>query len=127
MPHYNTELADPPAPYTMALIRHPETNQFITDVPMLLDTGSDISLVPRATAVALNADEQQIEGVRLIGYNGNASNAVMVRLHIVFEGRTFRGAWMLTDGDYGIIGRDILNLLSIHLDGPNHVWSIRNP
>lgn len=39
-----------------------------------------------------------------------------------FLNKTFRGRFLLIDQDWGVLGRDILNLISLLLDGPNLNW-----
>jgi hypothetical protein len=38
-------------------------------------------------------------------------------------GHTFRGRYLVTDDDAGIVGRDILNEISVLFDGPQRQWS----
>jgi hypothetical protein len=40
-----------------------------------------------------------------------------------FLGKSFRGHFLVIDGDYGIIVRNILNNLSLRLDGPSQTWT----
>jgi len=42
---------------------------------------------------------------------------------MIFLNRTFRGRFLLIDQEWGVMGRDILNLVSLLLDGPNLTWS----
>ena len=49
MPPYNANLFDPPAPLASVTLRNPGTNLMSPDVPMLLDTGADVTLIPSAT------------------------------------------------------------------------------
>ena len=50
MQSYDASNFHPPAPSTVVTLRNPLSPVFVSDVPMLLDTGADISLLPR-TAV----------------------------------------------------------------------------
>lgn len=43
---------------------------------------------------------------------------------ILIEGRIFRGQYLIVDQTHGFIGRDILNLIRLELDGPSQVWTI---
>jgi hypothetical protein len=45
-----------------------------------------------------------------------------VRLDLLFLNRTFRGIYLLTGQDYGILGRDVLKHISILLNGPQEEW-----
>jgi hypothetical protein len=48
MPAYDATGFRPPAPTALVTVRSPKTNVSIADVPMLLDTGADVSLVPHS-------------------------------------------------------------------------------
>ena len=41
---------------------------------------------------------------------------------MIFLNKTFRGNYMVVDQAWGIVGRDILNLLSLLFDGPHLMW-----
>jgi hypothetical protein len=58
----------------------------------------------------------------LIGFDGSASIAPMVRLKLTFLGRTFRGQFLLISQEHGILGRNILNTISLIFDGPHLMW-----
>jgi len=51
MPKYDTENFDPPAPVAYVSIRDPETGASLSDVPMLIDTGADVTLLPASYGV----------------------------------------------------------------------------
>jgi hypothetical protein len=53
MPAYDAVRFQPPAPLALVTLRNPETGSVGTDVPMLLDTGADVSLVPRPALESL--------------------------------------------------------------------------
>jgi hypothetical protein len=46
MPKYDAENFDPPAPVAYVSIRDPATGVSLSDVPMLLDTGADVTMLP---------------------------------------------------------------------------------
>ena len=52
MPAYDATRFEPPAPLAHVTLRHPETGMSRSDVPMLLDSGADVTIVPQA-AVSL--------------------------------------------------------------------------
>jgi hypothetical protein len=55
MPAYDTTLFDPPAPLARVTIRHPLSGTTVSDVPMLLDTGADVTLLPQASSNSLGS------------------------------------------------------------------------
>ena len=122
MPSYNADHAMPPAPFAWVTIRNFHTGKSIVDVPMLMDTGADASLIPRIVIEALGITPIESDTVRLVGFDGNTSNAVIVRVDLQFLEKTYRGDFLLAEGTYGIIGRDILNRHSLWLDGPRLSW-----
>jgi hypothetical protein len=58
-----------------------------------------------------------------MGFDGNRSFAPVVWMELLFLNRTFKGRFLLIDQEWGIIGHDILNHVSIVLDGPQLLWS----
>ena len=122
MARYDSAGFCPPAPLASVILRNPENGLEETDVPMLLDTGSDVTLVPQIYAKRLNLSVSR--EFELMGFDNNKSLNQTAQLHLIFEGKTFRGEYFLIEQDYGIIGRNILNFLNIQFNGKNQVWKI---
>jgi hypothetical protein len=120
MQTYNAARFDPPAPLALVVIKTDKSNGFIRDVPMLLDTGADVSLLPRSYAAALTPSDANF--YELEAFDGKKSTAPSITAELEFLGKTFRGQFILIDRWYGILGRNILNNLSILFDGPNAKW-----
>lgn len=59
MPAYNSNSFSPPAPVALVTLRDPDSGAAQADVPMLLDTGADVSLIPQAVigSLGLTASE----------------------------------------------------------------------
>lgn len=55
MPRYDTAQFEPPAPLAQVTLRNPDTGTISSDVPMLLDTGADVSLIPHTSLVTQRA------------------------------------------------------------------------
>ena len=123
MPNYDASSFDPPAPVARVTLRHPHNGAMVSDVPLLLDTGADVTLLPRTVVerlgVPLLADQQY----ELMGFDGSTSFAPVVMLDMLFLRRAFRGQYLLIEADRGILGRDILNHVTLLLDGPRQQWS----
>jgi predicted aspartyl protease len=102
-------------------LRDPESGATVSDVPMLVDTGADVTLIPRSSAnqigVALAPG-----GYELMGFDGSMSLAQAARLNLELLGKTFKGQFLLIDQEWGLLGRDVLNHLSLLFDGPRLVW-----
>ncbi len=101
MPAYDSGLFDPPAPVALAVVRNPGTGETSDDIPAILDTGADVTLIPRTAVVSFVQSAE---------------------LELILLGKSVRGRYLLYDRDYGIVGRDVLNLVSLHLDGPRLRW-----
>jgi hypothetical protein len=51
------------------------------------------------------------------------TRAPLVELDLLFLSKRYRGQYPVIDTPEGVIGRDILNHLSLLLDGPQQQWS----
>jgi hypothetical protein len=123
MPAYDALLFTPPAPVASVILRNPADGEGVPDVPMLLGSGADVTLIPRECVSRLGVPIEPDGSYELIGFDGSTSVAQAVNLHMVFLGRIFRGRFLLTDGPCGVVGRNVLNCLSLTLDGPRLTWS----
>ena len=122
MPTYDARF-DPPAPVASATLRHPDSGARAPDVPLLIDTGADVSLLPRAATERLGVSPEKGRRYELVGFDGSRSFAEVVILDVIFFQRAFRGPYLLTDEARGILGRDVLNHILLLLDGPRGQWS----
>ncbi len=125
MPNYDTQFFNPPAPLAKVVIRNPETGAELSDIPMLLDTGADVTLLPREVVELLGVTITTEKQYELVGFDGNSSSANVVNVTLVFQGKLFRGQFLLIDQAWGILGRNILNSLPIFFDGPQLFWDVR--
>jgi hypothetical protein len=116
---------DPPAPLARVSLRNTSGGQVLRDVPMLLDWGADVTLVPRQAADSVQAPVAAGKTYELEGFEGSRSFAPAARLEIDFAGRTFRGKFLLIDQEWAILGRNVLNSLAILCDGPGLDWEVR--
>lgn len=121
MAAYDNRYFEPPAPVVSAALRNPESRTTLTDVHFLIDSGADVTLVPQyaITSLDVTPSESQYE---LMGFDGRTSLAHIVNLELLIAGRTFRGQFLITQDEIGILGRNILNTLAIVLDGPRQEW-----
>ncbi|MCA9897696.1 MAG: retroviral-like aspartic protease [Anaerolineales bacterium] len=123
MPKYDAALFDPPAPLAQVVLRNPQNAEQLASAPMLLDSGADVTLVPTQTAGQLNLAAEFSRQYELRGFDGSRTMATAVQLEMIFLNKIFRGRFLLIDQVWGILGRDILNLVSLSLDGPNQFWA----
>jgi predicted aspartyl protease len=111
----------PPAPIAMVVVKSHQLGVMVDDVPMLLDTGADVSLLPREQlSRLLTPDARQYE---LESFDGTRSTAPVVSAELQLLGKSFRGQFLLIDGGHGVLGRNVLNHLSVVFDGPSGQWS----
>jgi len=122
MPAYDDRLFSPPAPLAKVMLRNQESSMTLSDVPMLLDSGADITLIPQASVSFLGVAASTNESYELMGFDGSVSQAQVVQLDLIFLRRTFKGRFLVINQEWGILGRDVLNHLSVLLDGPQLAW-----
>ena len=113
MPKYNADNFDPPAPVAYVTLRNPATGVSLSDVPMLLDTGADITLLPYEYLEELGVEPEDDKVYEVQGFDGESKLAKMAQLEMIFLGRKFAGQFLLIDQPMGILGRNILNAVSI--------------
>ena len=117
---YDAERFDPPAPLALVTVKSEEPDVVIRDVPMLLDTGADVSLLPRSLVAPLaspHAKQYELEA-----FNGTKSTAPVINAELQFLGKSFRGQFLLIDSWHGVLGRNVLNNLPLLFDGPSQKW-----
>ena len=122
MPAYDDRQFDPPAPVARVDLRNPESRVTVSDIPMLIDTGADMTFLPMTAVVNLNLQIASAEGYTLRAFDGTSSVGTAVKADMLFLGRTLRGLYLVRDSDIGILGRDVLNHFVILIDGPGLAW-----
>ena len=127
MPSYDAAHFDPPAPVALVTLRNQESNATTGEVPLLLDTGADLTLLPRAAVLQIGIEALADQQYELVGFDGSRSLASVAVLDLIFLQRAFRGRYLLTEASRGILGRDVLNHLALLLDGPRQRWSEYKP
>jgi Aspartyl protease len=123
MPSYDASDFDPPAPVARVVLRNSHSGATLSDVPLLLDTGADVTLLPRTAVERLGVPLLPDQRYELLSFDGSRSFAPAVVLDLLFLRRAFRGRYLLIEAEQGILGRDILNHVTLLLDGPRQQWS----
>jgi hypothetical protein len=123
MPNYDASRYDPPAPVAQVTLRDNNSGVSLPNVLMLLDTGADITLLPRAAVKRLGVKPVIGLDYELVGFDGSRSRAQAVELDMIFLTKAYRGRYLLIDDDRGVLGRDILASVVLILDGPRQEWS----
>ncbi|MFN0109949.1 MAG: hypothetical protein ACKVZH_13930 [Blastocatellia bacterium] len=128
MPRYDDRLFTPPAPVAKVTLRNPVSLATLSDIPMLIDSGADVSVIPGYVLGLLGVVANPDEGFEMVGFDGQVTISPIVRLDLSFSGKTFKGRFPILqqqEQDWGIIGRDILNHVVTVFDGPQLDWSLR--
>ncbi len=71
-----SETYSPPAPIVNVKLRNSVTLESIIDVPMLLDTGSDLTLIPRKYCDMIGAEVSKEKFLELEGFDRTTSIAL---------------------------------------------------
>jgi hypothetical protein len=91
MPVYDAQRFSPPAPLAHVICKNLDTGAVLADVPMLLDTGADVSLLPQVVVNQLDLAAMPDRRYELVGFDGHVSTAPVVRTAIIFCGRNVPG------------------------------------
>jgi hypothetical protein len=121
MPAYDDIRFAPPAPVARVGLRHPDRGEGVEDVPMLIDSGADVTLLPRSVVESLGIAGMG-ERYQLVAFDGTISESEAVRADLIFLKKRFRGRFLLIDAEVGVIGRDVINRVRLLLDGPAMSW-----
>ena len=123
MPAYDETLFNPPAPLAKVSLRNSENDKTLSDVAFLIDTGADVTLIPEYSLNLLGVHIDPGERYELMSFDGSTSFVPAAQLDLIFLRKAFKGRFLIIDQDRGILGRDILNHLSLLLDGPHLSWT----
>ena len=127
MPAYDAADFNPPAPLARVTLRNPSTGVTVADVVLLVDSGADVTLLPREAVEGLGINLATGRGYEIAGFDGNKSLVPAVNLDMLFLKRLFRGQYLVIDEERGILGRDVLNHIALLLDGPRLRWDEHIP
>lgn len=121
------EQIQPPAPFVNVSLRCPATGQQVTNRPALLHTGADRTVLPRAVVEALAL----VEDGRLL-FQGFAGEVVQLPVYLtevqVHDLPPLLVRAVLGEHEpYVLLGRDVLNVHRILLDGPQLALELERP
>lgn len=83
MPAYDAIQFEPPAPVALVTLRNTVNGVAVSEVPMLIDSGADVTLVPRRSADQLNLTIDRTLSFELEGFDGIRSSAQAVNLDLI--------------------------------------------
>jgi hypothetical protein len=121
MPAYDEDRFAPAAPVARVSLRHPDSGASIADVPMLIDSGADATLLPESAIASLGLAGTG-ERYGLVSFDGTTNESEAVHAVLVFLDKTFRGRFLPVESEIGVIGRNVLNRIRLLLDGPALNW-----
>jgi hypothetical protein len=127
MPSYDVSQFNPPEPIAHVTLRNPATAVAVSDIVLLMDSGADVTLLPRRAIEELGVAPVTGPGYEIAGFDGTRSFVPAVNLEMVFLRRLFKGQYLITDEELGILGRDVSNHLALLLDGPSLRWEEHEP
>jgi len=114
---YNQQLT-PPAPFVHVTIRPPERGIAVSDLPALLDTAADITVIPAQVAEELQLIP--LDEVPIGGFDGRVSWVSTFLVQLALRQCTPKVIRVVASRDepYVLLGRDVLNDYRATLDGP---------
>ena len=125
MPAYDYTQFSPAAPLAR-VSRASHNSAVIDEVPTLIDTGADLTLIPERFAVELGVELEKNDSYELEGFDGRKTMAQSTQLELVFLRGTFKGRFVIINSQCGILGRNVLNHFVLILDGPQLSWQEQN-
>jgi hypothetical protein len=119
MPRYDARF-DPPAPVAAINLRSVDRRKRVSNVAMFIDSGADVTFLPAAAVSQLGLPNQGDREVT--AFDGSEGVAGSVECEVLFLGQVYRGVYLIVDDQYGLLGRDVLNRVSLVLNGPGLNW-----
>ena len=123
MPNYDASHYDPPAPVAQVTLRDINSGALLPSVFLLLDTGADVTLLPRSAVERLGVKPLNGHSYELLAFDGSRSTVQAVELDMIFLQKAYRGKYLLIDDERGVLGRDVLANVVLLLHGPRQEWS----
>jgi hypothetical protein len=118
---YDREIFDPPAPLAEITLLSPRSSQKVTGVTVQLDSGTDITCLPKIAIEQLNIINYG--SIRAKGIVGRSAIHKTLRINLSFAGQLFKNVEVIPIEDQvGFLGRDVLNDFVLTLDGPQLQW-----
>jgi predicted aspartyl protease len=114
---------EPPAPVALVVVADPVTGRSGSKIPMLIDTGADVTVLPASAAVEVGLEVGGEFELRWI--DGEVRSARWVQAKLKWGKLRIPGRFVLSDHELGLLGRDVLNEVVLELDGPRQIWDMR--
>ena len=120
---YDSTLFDPPAPAVDVEISTPGGDAERTAIRMLVDSGADMTCLPKSLVETLKS--LRSGSIEVLGYSRRPRIRRTIYIDFRVAGKRIEGVEVLPiESDYGLLGRDIINKFELRLDGPGLSLSI---
>lgn len=116
-----------PAPVVQAGVEALHGSGSCVVVPMLIDTGADLTLIPTHVVDQLHLVVEPESNVVLEAFDGSRTTRPVVRARLHIGRFKFPGIFVVDHGQVGIVGRNVLKHLRVLLDGPSARWRFVSP
>jgi hypothetical protein len=126
MTKYDSEHHSPPAPVAWVTVENPSSGTKLPGVPMLIDSGADVTLLPELVVKQLGLQLDMERGFELADFENKTTSIAHPALATVNIGKLrFKGLYLFRSGEIGILGRNILNAVVLELNGPKLEWHMQ--
>ncbi|MEK7325006.1 MAG: hypothetical protein AAB217_07090 [Chloroflexota bacterium] len=121
---YN-RLITPPAPFVSVAVAHPLRPAQLQAFAAKKDTAADITALPLAQVQLLALPQKNL--LEIAGYNNQPEIILTYDASLELAYARVRLEVVAIPEDYAFLGRDVLNLLRLLLDGPALTLEILSP
>lgn len=121
---YESHVYNPPMPILDVGVGLPEADAPVAVVEMIVDTGADVTALPRSLLLRIGAPYFDRAYLRGVTGKREPVNLYLVTLHIGSLRIAGVTVVSLDAPDNTILGRDVLNQLDIALHGPAEVLEV---
>lgn len=113
-----------PIPILSVRFRRLDESAATRPLTAIIDTGADMTVAPADILIELQA--QEVQETNLVSQWGDAHPVILYLVDLEVDGQVFPGVLVAGDEttDEVILGRNLLNMLPLFLDGPRHNTSL---
>jgi predicted aspartyl protease len=118
---------DPPSPFVMVLLAHPDSPDQFVELPAQVDTGADRTVIPDFARETLGL--QCRRKAMFAGFGGQVQELSVFDAVLGIKGTAPLPVEVLAHPNepHVLLGRDVLNRHRIVFDGPNQSLEIEHP
>src|SRR3954453_9632531 len=105
MPEDDSKAFRPPGPVALVLVRSPRRGRTAVGVPLLIDSGDDVSCLPQMAVAELLENDDESTRYEVEGFDGKKSLAAVAQLDSELLACLFDAQRVLVTRAYGYLGR----------------------